>query len=132
MHRSLLGLVLISLTVGAGAWVARADERTQDERLQALAAQLGKPGGFRATYKLVDAGPAALNDVLTILGTSPLADERIEAVLRELAKSKEGAKAEVDRLGQAARPLTRARLARALAAAGAVEAVYPIVDALDS
>src|SRR5207249_1138307 len=35
-------------------------------------------------------------------------------------------------LQQTGRPITRARLARALAQAGATDAVYPVVDALDS
>ena len=131
MMRTTLAATLAILIVAPS--VARADERTQDERLAALVAQLKDPiGGFRAAYKLADAGPAAIPDLLNGLGSSPLADERIEGCLREIARTKEGAKAAIERLSQAARPVSRARLARALAQAGAVEAIYPIVDALDS
>lgn len=131
-RRAGLLLALAVLPLAVLPLAARADERTEDERLVALARQLKSPEGLRASYKLVDAGPAALNDLLNVLGTSPLADERIEACLREIALTREGAKELVDRLSRAARPLSRARLARALALARATEAIYPIVDAMDS
>jgi HEAT repeat protein len=131
LRRSGLALAMGALTLGSGALAARGDDRAQDVRLAALAAELKEPAGFRAACKLVDAGPAALDDLLNQLGTSRLADERIEACVREIARTPEGAKAAIQRLGKAARPVTRARLARALAQAGSVDAVYPIVDALD-
>jgi HEAT repeat protein len=112
--------------------LARADDAATAQRLAALASQLKSPDGFRAVYKLVDAGPPAIPILLSKLGDGSLSDERIELCLRELARTKEGARSEIEKLGIALQPLTRARLARALAAAGAQDAIYPLVEALDT
>jgi HEAT repeat protein len=132
MRREIAVTVALATVFAVSVPALRADDQgTGQQRIAALVSELKKPELFRAVYKLVDAGPAAVPELVARLGASPLADERIETCLREIARTKEGAKAEIDRLGQIGKPLARARLARALAAAGAAEAIYPIVDALD-
>jgi HEAT repeat protein len=126
------GWILVPLALASAPLALRADEGTSAQRLAALASELKNPDGFRAVYKLVDSGPGAVPILVSKLGSSPLSDERIELCLRELARTKEGARAEITTLAMALQPLTRARLARALAGAKAVDAIYPIVDALDS
>lgn len=126
------GWILLPLALASAPLALRADEGMSAQRLAALASELRNPDGFRAVYKLVDAGPDAVPILVSKLGSGPLADERIELCLRELARTKEGARAEISTLGIATQPVTRARLARALAGAKAQDAVYPIVDALDS
>ncbi|MEZ0227543.1 MAG: hypothetical protein ACAI25_02890, partial [Planctomycetota bacterium] len=72
----------------------RADEGSSAQRLAALAADLRNKDGFRAMYKLVDAGPDAIPILLSKLGDNSLSDERIEVCLREIARTKEGARSE--------------------------------------
>lgn len=130
-----LGALAVALGLGgllSLPLLLHADEGTSAQRLAALAADLRNPDGFRAMYKLVDAGPDAIPILLSKLGDNSLSDERIEVCLREIARTKEGARSEILKLGMAIQPVTRARLARALAGAGAMDAVYPVVDALDS
>src|SRR2546421_1411062 len=132
MRRSALALVLGLVGAFTLPLARSEDERPSPKKLAALAAELGKPDGFRAVYRLVDAGPDAVPALVSKLGASSLSDERIELCLREIARTKAGADSEIARLGMASEPAARARLARALAAAGAQDAVYPIVDVLDS
>src|SRR5437870_4959002 len=129
-----LSLAFLGVVVFASAFplLLSADDARPKDRLSALAIELKKPDGMRAAFKLVDAGPAAVPELLSRLGASPLADERIEACLREIARTKEGARVEIERFSQASSPLSRARIARALASANAPEAIYPITDSLDA
>src|SRR5581483_6105859 len=130
MRRAALALSVLG--VASAPFALWADEGTSAQRLAALATELKNPDGFRAVYKLVDAGAPAIPILLSKLGDGALPDERIELCLREIARTKEGAQSEIAKLGMAIQPVTRARLARALAGAGAQDAVYPLVDALDS
>ncbi|HZV02245.1 MAG TPA: HEAT repeat domain-containing protein [Planctomycetota bacterium] len=125
------GLLLIIPFI-FGAALARGDEGANAQRLAALVDELKNPDGFRAAYKLVDAGADAVPLLLSKLGANALSDERIELCLREIARTRDGARQEIQKLGVAGFATTRARLARALAGAGALDAVYPLVDALDN